>query len=213
MLPDAIKPMLAVAVPEPFDSDDYLFEIKWDGIRCLAFVEGGRARLQSRELIDITGQFPELSSLAYLPEGTVLDGELVAMEGTKPCLGKIQGRALLQDRHRIELTSQCSPVVYVVFDLIYLDGEPLLAKPLLDRRPHLEQLLSGCQGDRIILSKVVLGQGSDLFHAVENQGLEGIMAKSLDGHYRPGKRTVLWKKTKIKGYNRPARPYSSLVCR
>jgi ATP-dependent DNA ligase len=122
MLPNLIRPMLAVAVQEPFDSDHYLFEIKWDGIRCLAFVENGRVRLQSRELIDITAQFPELGCLAQVPDGTVLDGERVAMEGNRPCLGKIQGRALLQDKHRIELMSQSSPAVYVVFDLIYRDG-------------------------------------------------------------------------------------------
>jgi ATP-dependent DNA ligase len=213
MLPNVIRPMLAVPVPEPFDSDHHLFEIKWDGIRCLAFVDAGRVRLQSRDLIDITAQFPELGCLAHLPDGSVLDGELVAMKANKPCLGKIQGRALLKDRHRIALTSQCSPVVYVVFDLIYLDGNPLLAKPLLERRRNLEQLLSGFQGDRIILSEAVLGQGRDLFQAVEKLGLEGIMAKSLDGPYRPGKRTALWRKIKSKGYSRPARPHGSFLCR
>ncbi len=194
--------MLAVAAPEPFDSDSHLFEIKWDGIRCLAFVDGGRVRLQSRELIDITVQFPQLARLAQLPDGTVLDGELVAMERNKPSLAKIQARALLQDRHRIELTSRCSPVVYIVFDLIYLDGEPLVAKPLLERRRHLEQLLSGLHVNQIILSEAVLGQGRDLFQAVQKLGLEGIMAKSLDGHYRPGKRTALWKKIKVKADKR-----------
>ncbi len=183
-------------------ADCHFFEIKWDGIRCLAFVEGGRVRLQSRELIDITVQFPELACLAQLPDGTVLDGELVAMEGNRPCLAKIQGRALLQDRHRIELMSRCSPVVYIVFDLIYLDGKSLMAKPLLERRRHLEKLLSGFQPDRIALSEAVLGQGRDLFQAVQTLGLEGIMAKSLDGHYRPGKRTALWKKIKVKAYRR-----------
>ena len=90
MLPNVIKPMLALAVPEPFDSDGHLFEIKWDGIRCLAFVQGGRVRLQSRELIDITAQFPELGCLAHLPDGTVLDGELVAMEDNDPAWAKFR---------------------------------------------------------------------------------------------------------------------------
>jgi bifunctional non-homologous end joining protein LigD len=213
MLPNAIQPMLAVAVPQPFDSDDHLFEIKWDGIRCLAFMEGGRVRLQSRDLIDITARFPELGCLTHLSHGTVLDGELVAMEGNKPSLGKVQRRVLLQDRHRIELTSQSFPVVYVVFDLIYLDGKPLVAKPLLDRRRHLEQLLSTFPRDRIILSEAVLGQGRDLFQAAQKLGLEGVMAKCLDGPYRPGKRSALWKKIKLKGYRRPTRRNPSIVWR
>jgi len=213
MLPNVIKPMLAVAGPEPFDSDHHLFEIKWDGIRCLAFVDAGRVRLQSRDLIDITAQFPDLGCLAELPDGTVLDGELVAMEGNRPCRGKIQGRALLRDRHRIDFQSQSSPVVYVVFDLIYLHGRLIAAKPLLERRRELEDVIRGNGAGRIILSETVLGQGRDLFQAVEKLGLEGIMAKSLDGHYRPGRRTALWKKIKIGGYNRQARPSRSLVCR
>src|SRR6476659_6125947 len=113
MLPSFIKPMLAVEDLEPFDSLDHLFEIKWDGIRCLAFIERGRVRLQSRELIDITSQFPELGCLAQLPDATVMDGELVAMDANRPSLGKIQRRLQLQDTHRIELLSQSSTVVYL----------------------------------------------------------------------------------------------------
>jgi bifunctional non-homologous end joining protein LigD/DNA ligase-1 len=113
------------------DGRHHLFEIKWDGIRCLAFVENGQIRLQSRDLIDITAQFPELAGVAQPPDGIVLDGELVAMEENRPSLAKIQGRALLQDRHRIEFMSQSSPVVYVVFDLVYMRGESIMAKPLL----------------------------------------------------------------------------------
>jgi ATP-dependent DNA ligase len=74
MLPKFIKPMLAVEATEPFDSDDHVFEIKWDGIRCLAFIEAGQVRLQRRELVNITAQFPELASLVGLPDGMVLDG-------------------------------------------------------------------------------------------------------------------------------------------
>ena len=208
MLPNLIKPMLAVEAQEPFDSDGHLFEIKWDGIRCLAFVEGGRVRLQSRELIDITAQFPELGCLEQLPDGTVVDGELVAMDDDRPCLKKIQGRAQLQDRHRIELLSQSSPVVYAVFDLIYLDGAAITAQPLLERRRALERLISNLRADRIILPEAVLGQGRDLFQAVAKLGLEGIMAKSLDGYYRPGRRTAFWKKIKIKGYPQRGRHHS-----
>lgn len=201
-LPSCIRPMLAVEAQEPFDSDHHQFEIKWDGIRCLAFVEGGRVRLQSRRLIDITAQFPELASLGGLPFGTVLDGELVAMEDGRPCLEKVQGRALLQDRLRTNFQSQSSPMIYVVFDLVYAHGKSITAKPLLERRRELDGLILGLASDRIILSAAVIGRGRDLFHAVKALGLEGIMAKSLDGPYRAGRRTELWKKIKLAGYGR-----------
>src|SRR5215831_1601766 len=105
MLPNLIRPMLAVAAPESFDSDHHLFEIKWDGIRCLAFIEAGRVRLQSRELIDITVQFPELKGSVDLPDGTVLDGESVSMgQGRVRREGVLQR---LQVRDRSESTQTC----------------------------------------------------------------------------------------------------------
>src|SRR5262245_46393581 len=124
MLPTTIRPMLAVAALGPFDSEDHLFEIKWDGVRCLAFIERGKARLQSRHLLDMTAQFPELAVLRELPSGTVLDGELVCLEGGRPSLSKVQQRVHLRDRHRIRFMSERSPVVYIVFDLLYLRGRP-----------------------------------------------------------------------------------------
>src|SRR5262245_15340227 len=106
MLPSVIKPMLAVAAPGPFDSDDHLFEVKWDGVRCLAFIERDRVRLQSRHLLDMTAQFPELAVLRELPGGTVLDGELVCLTHGKPDLSKVQQRVHLQDRNRIRMLSE-----------------------------------------------------------------------------------------------------------
>src|SRR5205809_1732132 len=100
MLPTIIKPMLAVAAKESFDSEDYLFEIKWDGIRCLAFLEGGRLRLQSRQLLEITAQFPELGCLNQLPDRTVLDGEIVVSEKGKPSLSRVLQRVQFLNRHR-----------------------------------------------------------------------------------------------------------------
>ena len=198
MLPKVIKPMLAVGAKEPFDSDAHLFEIKWDGIRCLAFIERGCLRLQSRELIDITAQFPELAGLAELPDGTVLDGELVSMRGCIPCLVDVQRRVQLRDRNRIQLLSRSSPVVFVVFDLLYLRGEPIMARPLIERRGSLEETVDDFKSAPVALSEAVLTQGRDLFAATMKLGQEGIMAKLLDGHYAAGRRTAAWKKIKRK---------------
>jgi bifunctional non-homologous end joining protein LigD len=188
--------MLAVEGREPFDSDAHLFEIKWDGIRCLAFIEAGRVRLQSRELAEITAQFPELDGLAGLPDGMVLDGELVSVRHGIPCLAAVQRRVQLRNGNRIQLLSRSSPVVYVVFDLLYLHGESIMANPLTERRRKLEEILDDFKTAPVALSEAVLTQGRDLFREVERMGLEGIMAKSFNGRYAPGQRTGLWRKMK-----------------
>jgi ATP-dependent DNA ligase len=107
--------MLAASAEAPFDSEQQVFEIKWDGIRCLAFIEAGRIRLQSRHLTEITRQFPELACLNLLPSGTVLDGELVVFQDGRPSLRQVQQRALLQNRARVERLSQLTPATFMVF--------------------------------------------------------------------------------------------------
>jgi ATP-dependent DNA ligase len=126
MLPRSLKPMLAKQADAPFDSDQHLFEVKWDGVRCLAFIDVVRVRLQSRQLSELTLQFPELGCLDQLSSGTVLDGELVVLESGKPSLRAVQQRAFLQDRQRIQWLSRTRSVTYVVFDLLYLKGKPVM---------------------------------------------------------------------------------------
>lgn len=200
MLPKLIKPMLAVEAKEPFDSDDYIFEIKWDGIRCLAFVEAGQVRLQSREMIDITAQFPELRRLADLPDGTVLDGELVVLIEDRQSLAAILSRVQLLNRERIEMLSRSSPAVFVVFDLLYLSGASIMAEPLIERRAQLEEMVREAKGAPLVLSQAVLTQGCDLFAAAVKYGQEGIMAKAIDAPYAQGRRTRQWQKVKVADY-------------
>ena len=197
MLPKLIKPMLAQTAKSPFDSQEHLFEIKWDGIRCLAFVEAGGLRLQSRHLIEITSQFPELAPLRRLPSGTVLDGELVVLKGGKPCFCEIEKRALLQDRHRIHFLSQTTPVTYMVFDLLYLAGKPLMTAPLTVRRKALKELLSPFSLPGVLVPEEIQSHGRSFFHQVAALGLEGIMAKLLDSPYLAGKRSPAWRKLKV----------------
>src|SRR5258707_868034 len=117
MLPPSINPMLAAKAAVPFDSEQHLFEIKWDGIRCLAFVKVGHVRLQSRQLTEITFQFPELAGLGRLPSGTVLDGELIVFQHDKPSLAEIQRRALLQNSSRIKNLRRINPFRYMGCDI------------------------------------------------------------------------------------------------
>ena len=196
MLPLTINPMLAAKAEAPFDSGQHLFEIKWDGIRCLAFVEGGQVRLQSRQLTEITGQFPELAGLGRLPSGTVLDGELVVFLDEKPSLECIQRRALLQNTSRIQHLSRMTPVTYMVFDLLFLRNTTLMAAPLSVRREALIKLYQQLLVPRLLLSEGLSRCGCQLFAQVMRLGLEGMMAKRLDAPYLPGKRSRHWLKIK-----------------
>ena len=197
MLP-RIHPMLAQKAEAPFDSVQHLFEIKWDGIRCLAFVAAGGVRLQSRHFLEVTSQFPELACLDRFPTGTVLDGELVVLQEGKPLLRHIQERALLQNHPRIQWLSQIRPVTYMVFDLLYLKGKPFMAAPLSIRREALQTLIERFPLRDVLVPEAVRQHGCQLFAQVVRLGLEGIMAKRLDGPYLPGKRSRYWLKIKPK---------------
>src|SRR5213594_424630 len=196
MLPTIIKPMLAVAAREPFDSEDYLFEIKWDGIRCLAFIESGRVRLQSRRFLDVTAQFPELGCLRGLPNGTVLDGEIVVLKEGRPSFSQILQRSQLMDRHRIELLSQLSPVTLMVFDILYTHGRSLMSEALMDRRRRLREIVGKLSAPNVLITDCVAGNGRALFRLAMRLGLEGVMAKRKDGRYQTGKRSRMWIKIK-----------------
>jgi ATP-dependent DNA ligase len=197
MIPKVINPMLAAqGADAPFDSEQHLFEIKWDGIRCLAFIDSGRVRLQSRHLTEITSQFPELADLKRLPSGTVLDGELIIFQDGRPSLRQVQQRALLQNRVRIERLGQLTPGTYVVFDLLYLEGRALLDAPLSHRRQALARLIDQYAPSGVLVSEGVAEHGCKLFAQVALLRLEGIMAKRLDSPYLPSKRCRHWLKIK-----------------
>ena len=188
--------MLAAAAPEPFDSEDYRFELKWDGIRCLAFVENGKVRLQSRHLTDFTAHFPELNDLRKLRSGTVLDGELVVMRAGKSSLSAIQERVQLQMTHRIQRLSRSAPAVYVAFDLLYLEYRSLLQEPFIRRRTALETVIRKAAPPNVAVVDCVHGQGKQFFAAVAGLALEGIVAKYIHAPYLPGRRSRNWLKIK-----------------
>lgn len=195
-LPAFVAPMLATLVDESFDSQEHLFEIKWDGIRALSFVEDGRHRLLSRNRQDLLPCYPELAGLAALPGGTLLDGELVVMDGDRPSFARSLERMHARGKLRVEALARKSPAQYVVFDLLYLDGAPLLARPLRERRARLADLVRALGEPRIVFSDGVVGPGRDFFEEVRARSLEGLVAKELDGAYLPGKRTRSWLKVK-----------------
>jgi len=193
-----IAPMLAVAADEPFDSPAFAFEPKWDGVRTLAFVDGGEVRLQTRNLLDCTRQYPEIElGTAEAVTGAyhaILDGEIVALdERGVPSFQRLQPRMHQQDEGAIRKLRRSTPVVYNVFDLLHVDGTDLLRRPLRERQKLLEDVLTPM--GQIRRSEPFVGTGRALFEAVREQGLEGIVAKRLDSPYTHG-RSAAWVKIK-----------------
>ena len=188
-------PMLAVR-GEPFDSPRHLFEVKWDGVRAVAAVEGGRWQVWGRGLADYQLRYPELEVLRRLPGGTVLDGELVLLQNGRPTLEGILRRHQLVSPRKIQYASRQLPVTYVLFDLLYWQGHVLFDQPLSQRRARLEELLQGLQEPRLAFSAGVVGPGREFFNQAVAQGHEGVMAKYLASPYVPGRRVSSWRKMK-----------------
>ena len=196
-LPRTIKPMLAQARAEPFNCDKHLFEVKWDGIRCLSFIEDGRLRLQNRHLIDISDRYPELACLRELPAGTVIDGEIVVLEHGRPSFQKLQQRDHLLDPTRIEILSKRMPVTLMAFDLLYVRGRRITGQPLTERCQRLIDLVGRLSHPLVIAPDYIVGHGIEFFTGIVRHKLEGMMAKRIDSPYLIGKRSSDWLKVKV----------------
>ncbi|HYN16104.1 MAG TPA: non-homologous end-joining DNA ligase [Terriglobales bacterium] len=196
-MPAVIHPMLATLVDKPFDDDEWLFEIKWDGYRAVAFLDAGKVRLVSRNQNDLTGEYPELRGLAdYVRAHTaILDGEVVALdEQGRASFSLMQQRTGFREPARRGGHNPAIPILYYAFDLLYLDGYSLFQVDLEKRK----ELLAGIAAASDILrySDHYVGQGTALFRAAAEKGLEGIVAKRRRSHYLQ-KRSREWLKMKI----------------
>jgi DNA ligase D-like protein (predicted ligase) len=187
--------MLATSA-EPFDSFDYFFEVKWDGVRALAAVEGGDYRLWGRERADYRDRYPELDALRCLPSGTVVDGELVVIQDGRPNLNALLRRHQLVQPARIRHASRATQVRYVLFDILYHRGKPLLQEPFWRRRCALVEVLASQEMPELLFSEGIAGLGQDFFKRMVALGHEGIMAKHQNSRYHPGKRSSAWRKIK-----------------
>jgi bifunctional non-homologous end joining protein LigD len=193
-----IEPMLAAAADQPFDSPEFTYEPKWDGVRTIAFVDGGEVRLQTRNLLDCTKQYPEATQAAEALTGAyqaILDGEVVALdEKGVPSFQRLQPRMHVTDESTVRKLRRSTPVIYQVFDILYADGEDLTRKPLRERLRRLDESLTPMGSIR--RSEGFPGTGVALFEAAREQGIEGIVAKRLDSIYQPGARSPAWVKIK-----------------
>jgi bifunctional non-homologous end joining protein LigD len=194
-MPSRLEPMLATLAEHPFSDPAWLFEIKWDGVRALARIENGALALRSRNSIDITGRYPELTSLpeALAARQAIVDGEIVALDA--------RGHSdfeQLQERMHVRVPSENLiskiPVTYFVFDLLYCDGYDLREAPLLERKQLLQRLLH--TSERFHYSDHQLEHGKELFELAKETGLEGIVAKRIDSPY-VSDRSTSWVKLKV----------------
>ena len=178
--------------------DGWTYEVKWDGMRALSFIEGGRLRVQSVNERNVTASWPELVGLPdALPATTaLLDGELVAADADgRPDFGRLQQRMHIADPAEARRRMDEVPVSYIVFDLLHLDGHDLTGLPLRDRRRLLDELLEPAPRWRV---SPLHEDGEALLAAAHERDLEGVVAKRLDSRYVPGARSRAWIKVKVR---------------
>ena len=197
-MPTAIHPMLAESIDKPFDGPEWLFEIKWDGYRAVAFIENGKVRLVSRNQNELTARYPELKDMAQFVKGknVILDGEVVALdvEG-KASFSLMQQRTGFRPGGKRATAKADVPVLYYAFDLLYLDGEDWRKVPLEERKRKLQSIVK--TGDSLRYSDHYEEQGKSLFEVARSKGLEGIVAKKRESIYEE-RRSREWLKIKIR---------------
>ena len=193
--PPDLTPMLATLGTEAFDRHGWIFEPKWDGVRAFAICEDGTV-LISRNRNDISNTYPELAKLheRLVAIDAILDGEIVTLQNGRPSFERLQSRINLQNARDIARAAQSTPVLFMAFDLLYLDGSSLTDAPLEERKELLQELVvpDAC----IQVSPFIPEEGKALYDAACDQRLEGIVAKKLGGPYRPGRRVKDWIKIK-----------------
>ena len=197
-MPQRIEPMLAKPGKLPDAGGGWGYEIKWDGVRALGFADEGRWRMCSRRGEEVTIRYPELAGIAEQLAGrsAVLDGEVVALDAEgRPRFQLVQRRMGLTSEAAVRTRAAETPVDYVIFDLLHLDGRSTRELAYTERRALLESL--GLEGARWRTPGHRTDGGPELLEAARRQGLEGIVAKRLDSPYRPGKRSGEWIKERV----------------
>lgn len=190
-----IDPMLLYEA-EPFDDEDYIYELKLDGIRCVAYIEPKSVVLQNKRHKDVTDIYPELSDMKKcVKKRVILDGELVVLIDGKPNFYALQKRSLMGDEFKIKLAANKNPVQFVAYDILYFDGKDLTNKPLTERKEVLSKAVA--EGHGLSISRYIEKNGKAFFELAKQEQLEGIVAKKKYGLYHIGKRTHDWVKIKV----------------
>jgi len=195
-LQQPIEPMLSDTRDEPFDSDAYLYEVKWDGIRATVVLDEGKITVRSRSKQDITHAFPELQSpeKRFRATSALFDVEIVSLdERGAPVFENVLGRLQARSESAVARARAKHPAICYIFDCLYLDGRPIIHEPLWKRRAWMADSI--IQNPTYRVSEA-MDEGVSLYRAVQQMGLEGIIAKKRDSPYLPGKRSEHWIKIK-----------------
>jgi bifunctional non-homologous end joining protein LigD len=191
-----IRPMMA-KTGYPFDSDNHFFEIKWDGLRALMFLQNGKLELQNRNLRDVTASYPEIQNVAkkIRAKKAIIDGEVVVLskKGT-PDFGKLQNRFGIEDPKRVETARSAYPVTYVAFDLLHLNGKDVIKNQLEIRKKALHELIE--EGPHLLYGDHVQREGLQYYSEALKLGFEGTVGKEKHSPYLLGTRSSFWIKSK-----------------
>lgn len=190
-----IAPMLMIE-GKAFNNNNYIFELKLDGIRCIAFLDVNQTVLRNKRNKDVTFLYPELNLIhKNIKKKCILDGELVLLKNGKPDFYELQKRSLMQNGFKIKIASKSFPVEFVCFDILYYNDKELIDVPLLQRKNILQKNVK--EGFGLSVSRYIEEYGKEFFNLAKKEKLEGIVAKKKDSLYFLGKRTKEWIKIKV----------------
>lgn len=191
-----IQPMLIKEQKQAFDDPDFIFELKFDGLRCIAYLDPKQGTdLRNKRDMPLLKLYPELSELhKQVNNQCILDGELILFEAGIPNFYKMQKRSIMKDTFKIKMTSKQNPVSFVAFDILAIGNKDIMKAPLMERKAYLYENVN--ENDRIFVNRYIEEMGIHFYHAVEERNLEGIVAKRKDSMYHPGKRSNDWIKIK-----------------
>lgn len=190
-----IKPMLIAEMKEPFDDPNFIYELKLDGIRCIAYLDKDSTVLRNKRNLNLNARFPELSNInETVNEKCILDGELIVMKDGDPNFFEIQRRSLMSDKFKIKTLSSKYPATFTAFDILYYKYKSVIDLPLIERKHLLEKAIN--ENETLSVSRYIEEQGIMFYKLAKEKDLEGIVAKNKNSKYYLDKRTKDWIKIK-----------------
>ena len=189
------KPMLIAEMQEPFDSPDYIYELKLDGERCVAYLDKDGTTLLNKRNFILNPRFPEIAGInQFVKSKCILDGEISILVDGKPDFSEVKRRSVITNNFKIDTAISKHPANFTAFDILYYDGKTVTDLPLMKRKELLSKVVN--ENEKIAVSRYIEEQGKALYAAAEKQDLEGVVAKRKDSIYSMGKRTKDWIKFK-----------------